>query len=328
MRRGLGLLEHGVHRAVEPGDDRGRCLGRRDERVPGVGGEAVDAGLVQGRHLGHGRDTFGARHREHLHRAGLVLLAHRVELHEQQIEVSGDEVVHHLRGAAIGHVGEAGAGQPREQLAGEVRRGADPLRAEGDLARVGLGVGDELGHARRRKVRPHRDRVRDRCHDREWRERRRVIAELLVQQHARRQRRGLRGEERVSVGLGEGDRFGADAAAGARAVLHHERLAHDLGEAIGEHAGDDVGAAAGRRRHDDPHQAARIAVAGVLRGRAPARRQRACGQDQSDCDDARDFPHETIPALTNHAHPGYAAHNQMSRRDRSPDGAKRNPGST
>ena len=56
----------------------------------------------------------------------------------------GDEIVHDLRGPLVGNVRHHGAGAAREQRAVEMRRGADALRAVGDLARIGLGVGDQL----------------------------------------------------------------------------------------------------------------------------------------------------------------------------------------
>src|SRR5262249_28482753 len=67
--------------------------------------------------------------------------SHRVQLEEQHVDVAGDEVVHGLRGPAIGHVGELRTGDAREQFAGEVGRGAHPLRAEIELTGIGLGIG-------------------------------------------------------------------------------------------------------------------------------------------------------------------------------------------
>jgi hypothetical protein len=42
-------------------------------------------------------------------------------------------------------VGELGAGQHHEQLAGDMSGVADAGRRHVDLARVGLGIGDEFG---------------------------------------------------------------------------------------------------------------------------------------------------------------------------------------
>ena len=226
----------------------------------------LHAGLADGRHLGHRVDALRRRHRQHLRLLRLVLRAHRVDLEEQQVDVAGDEIVHGLRGAAIGHVRELRAGDAREQFAGEMRRGADALRAEIDLARIGLGIGDQLGHGVRRKFRPHHQRVRDRGHDRQRLERGRIEVELLVNDHVGRQRRRLRRQQRVAVGLGLGHRLGAEIAAGAGPVLHHERLAPHLRQPVGDHAGDDVDAAAGRSGDDDLDRAVGIARLGLGEG--------------------------------------------------------------
>ena len=59
----------------------------------------------------------------------------------------------------------------------------------------------------------------------------------------------------VAVGRGAGGGLGGDIAAGAAAVLDHHLLAPDVGEPGGEDAGDGVGSAARRKRHDQPHEA-------------------------------------------------------------------------
>ena len=85
-----------------------------------------------------------------------------------------------------------------------------------------------------------------------------VELEPLVKHHVGRQRRRLRREQRVAVGLGLRHRLGAEIAPGARPVLHHERLAPHLRQPVRDHARDDVDAAAGRGGHDDLHGAVGI----------------------------------------------------------------------
>ena len=50
--------------------------------------------------------------------------------------------------AAIGHVQHVDAGHHLEQLAGHMRRGPIAGRRHGELARIGLGVGDQRGDRR------------------------------------------------------------------------------------------------------------------------------------------------------------------------------------
>jgi hypothetical protein len=59
-------------------------------------------------------------------------------------------------------------------------------------------------------------------------------------------------QKRVAVGCGSRDGFSADLAdAPARPVLDHDLLTPGLGEPLSQRAADDVGDAAGGKRHDD-----------------------------------------------------------------------------
>ncbi len=81
-----------------------------------------------------------------------------------------------------------------------------------------------------------------------------------------------RHHQRVAVGLGLGDVFRADDGAGAGLVLDDHGAAELLGHLLRERARDDVGAAAGRERHDDPGH-----LAGEIGG-ARCRRQSEADQ--------------------------------------------------
>jgi hypothetical protein len=63
-----------------------------------------------------------------------------------------------------------------------------------------------------------------------------------------------RREQRVAVGIGARDELRRDRAARARAVLGDHRLAEPRREPIGGDAGEGVGDAAGRERHDHLHR--------------------------------------------------------------------------
>ena len=83
------------------------------------------------------------------------------------------------------------------------------------------------------------------------------IVDRVVRQLAVDVRRGDEGrvgghQQRVAVGRGLGDEFGADLTdAAARLVLDHDLLTPGLREPLPQRAADDVGDAAGRKRHDD-----------------------------------------------------------------------------
>ena len=64
--------------------------------------------------------------------------------------MAADEIVCRQRAAAIGHVDDVDTGLLLEQFAGEMMRRSDARRTELQLAGIGLGVGDQLGHGIRR----------------------------------------------------------------------------------------------------------------------------------------------------------------------------------
>jgi hypothetical protein len=87
---------------------------------------------------------------------------------------------------------------------------------------------------------------------------------------------GIGEAERIAVWIGAGDLLGAEAAAGADAVFHDELLAQAHRELLRDQAGDGVGAAARRERHDEadrPLRPARIAGLRLRRARAKQRSQ-------------------------------------------------------
>ena len=175
------------------------------------------------------------------------------------------------RRTAIRHVLELHLGHQLEQLGGEMRGGAVALGGGGELAGIGLGVGD---HARRRsRAAPSglttsafgtRAHDHDRARTRSGRSRARI--EILVDDERRRRRR----QQRVAVGVGLGDRLGTDIAGGAGAVLDHDRLPPFPRQPVAEDARHHVGGAAGGKRHDDLDRARRIILRPAGRAMPPA----------------------------------------------------------
>ena len=133
----------------------------------------------------------------------------------------------------------------------QVRRGAETLRAPADLARIGLGVGHDLGHRFHRQVRVNRDDQRrlDQLADRR-KHLDRIVADVGVHRRAGGQRSARRHQERVAIGIGGRDELAADAAAGAAAVFDHDGLAEHRAEPVGDDARHAVGRPARRERHD------------------------------------------------------------------------------
>src|SRR5712672_877502 len=255
-------LEDVDDRGVELGDDRRWRLGGSRDRVPRPRLEVGHARFDEGRDVGQDRLALGGRDREDARLAGLVQLERRGHLGEHQVDVTRDEVVDGGRRAAVRHVEHADAGLAAEQLGGEMRGRAGSLRREIELVRIGARIGDEFLHGLGGKIRAHRQGVGDRGHDRDRQECGRVEIQLLVEQGVDGERRGLRGEQRVAVGLGGVNRLGPDIAGKPAAVLDHHRLAQALAQAVSHDAGDGIDAPAGRHADDDLDDRG-----GIIRGR-------------------------------------------------------------
>src|SRR5262249_62305340 len=94
---------------------------------------------------------------------------HRRRVGEQNLNMTGDQVIQRRHSALVRYVRHLSAGKRLEQFSIKMMRGADAARAEAQLARIVFGVLDELGDALYRQVivdhkeegyvRKHRDRL-------------------------------------------------------------------------------------------------------------------------------------------------------------------------
>ena len=149
-----------------------------------------------------------------------------------------------------------------------------PLPGEAKFSAPGLGLGgvDRIGQRLVRRVgagHHHQRRVGEQ-HDRRQ-VLLRVVRHLRVQRRVDRQVAGLAEHDRVAVGRRLGDRVDAEVAAGAGLVVDDEGPAGGRGDLLAGLAGNDVGAAAGRERHDD---ADRLGRPGLREGARAERRWR------------------------------------------------------
>jgi len=123
----LRCLQRFVDCRVELGDDRLRESWRRRECIPGVGDEV----LQPARHRWDVRSAGFAcrRHREDARLPTLVQAERGLQLHEDQVDVSGDQIVQRGSGALVGDVDQLGARELVEQFGGEVRGRPGPCEA-------------------------------------------------------------------------------------------------------------------------------------------------------------------------------------------------------
>ena len=158
-------------------------------------------------------------------------------------------------------------------------RRADAAGAIRQFSRIGFGIGDELLHRIHRQLRiDDEEERRAGDHSQRHKIRRRIVGQALVHRDVDRHRRRRRHQQRVAVGRRLRDRGRADHGAGARLVLHDDRLAEPLLEFLGDDARQDLGAAAGRVRHDQRDRPRRIFVRSRRRRRGHCRQERDDGR--------------------------------------------------
>ncbi len=162
------------------------------------------------------------------------------------------------------------AGHHLEQRAGDIERRADAAGRQVDLARIGLGIGDEF----RNRFRRHRKiDVHDQRNGGDARHRRGVADEVEIQMLIKRgidrvRRHGQ--QQRVAIRRRLDDQLGADVGAGARPIFNDERLTELFRQPLADQPPDDVGRTSGRHGHDHAHRPRRISLR--------PRDARQCGQ--------------------------------------------------
>ena len=184
--------------------------------------------------------------------------AERADRGRDQLDAAGQQIDHRRRVAAIGHVHQLDAGEPRELGGRQVRQRAHSGRAVAVGLRLGLGQRLEFLEGLGRHLGAHRDHLR-RVADRGDRdqvlhgvERHRLLHERIDHQVAVEHE-----AERGAVGRGLGDHVHAERAGGAGAVLDHRLLAGAARDLLGQEPRAEIGNAAGGKAGDDSDRFAR-----------------------------------------------------------------------
>ncbi|MNR15995.1 hypothetical protein D3C85_1325600 [compost metagenome] len=154
-----------------------------------------------------------------------------------------------------------------EQFGRQVRDRAIARRRDIELARIGLGVGEQLLHALDRQVIVHDQRVgrlghqRDRLHALDG-----VVRQLAVDGRRNRLAAHRAQQQHRAIRLGARHLGGGDGAAAARLVLHHDGGLGVQLELRGDRAGDDIVATTRREADQHPHRARRQFLGHALGG--------------------------------------------------------------
>ena len=155
------------------------------------------------------------------------------------------------RCARIGDVHHVDAGMELEQLGRKMRQRAGAWGRVVEHARARFGIGDEFLQRAHAHVGP--DGI-DHREGRELGDRvevlHRIVVHLVIKARIDHEA-GRRHQERIAIRACARDVAVADAAAGAAAVLDHDRLPQPLRERLLDRAHHDVIGAAGRERHHD-----------------------------------------------------------------------------
>ena len=221
--------QRGMRGRRQPVDDRRRrSRGHHDAR-PALGGHVLQADFRHGRRVRYRLQARWRGGRQYLQLAGLDMRADRDRIVEHHVDAAGDQVVERGRAALVGHVQHVDAGDGLEQFGHQMRSGADTGRAEGHLAGMLLGVGNELRHRVEGRAFEGDKEVRQLRHHMDRQEaRQRVVGQVLSQRDIGRH--GALGavEDRIAVRLGAGRLLGADGAARPAPVVDQHGLAKRL----------------------------------------------------------------------------------------------------
>ncbi len=259
---GLDLLglQSVVDDGVEPCDDLRRRAFRGHDAGPGVDGEIGIAALDERRHVRQVRPAFRPGDGERAKLAGLDLRNEDQHAVDGEMRLPANEIGHRRRRAFVGNVGDVESGLGLEQGAQEMRRRAE-AGAVVELARVGLGVGDELRDRLRRHVGPDHHDVRQ---QRRGRDRDEVLERIDVEARIERgrdaERAGRAEQQRIAVGIGCGCGLEADGGARAGAVLDDHLLAEACRHRLAGQPRHGVDRPARRERHDHLDRLVRIGL--------------------------------------------------------------------
>ncbi len=206
-------------------------------------------------------------------RPGFHVLPRGRHRDEHELHLPADRVDDRRSAALVRHVHHVDAGLQLEELARDVRRRADADGRVVELARVRLGVRDQLldaGDGNRRvddeDLRNHRGEAHR--HEIALDVERQLLVELRVDR-VRRQRE----QDRVAVGRRFRDDVGAEIAGGAAAVVDDDRLAELRRQRLDDDARNDVGAAARRIRDDELDRPGGIVLRDGRSGQCEAAKQ-------------------------------------------------------
>jgi hypothetical protein len=246
------------------GDDLRRRLDRRQQQHRAFDGVARHAGLRDRRQIGHHRRALGGGHGKRPQPFVVDVRNRRRRGGQRNLRLIGDDTRHRRSATLVRHADDIRFSHELEQLGGKVHVGADAGMRVGHLARICLGVSEEILHGRCGHAGMHHHHVGIGNHRRDGDKFAvRRVAQLRVEAGADGDGAFGRDQEGVSVRRGLGHDLAADIAACTAAIVDDDGLFDRFLQVVGENPRGEIRRAAGRERHDDAYRPLRP---GLVRG--------------------------------------------------------------
>jgi hypothetical protein len=187
----------------------------------------------------------------------LDLRLHGLDQLDDELHLARDKPGERGGCRAIGHVLNVKAGELLHILGGEVLGRADAGTAEIELARIGLGLRDELLEVLGREARRrHQNEAGSPNHRHHLKIGNRIVAQGLIDR-SRDRVRVAHHQRGVAVLGGARDPFRRRRSAAAHSILDYDGLAEQLRERLRHDARRDVGTATGAEADHDADRLAR-----------------------------------------------------------------------
>jgi hypothetical protein len=216
--------------------------------------------LMATREIRNQRAALRARHAQRPDLFRLDELHRGQRVGEDELQVSGDDILHRQYPALVGNFDGLHAGEDLEHLPRELRDAARAARAVVELAGIRFCEVDQLAEGFRRDVGVDYENVRTGGDERDRDEIALDVVRHLCHEGIHRRGSDVADHEAVAVVRLARRVFHADRACRARLAFDDHRLSPDLRELRPENPGHEVRAPSRRIGHDELHRFGRPAL--------------------------------------------------------------------
>jgi hypothetical protein len=248
---------------AQSGNDGMRRPCRRQQAEPADGLVMGQSCFAHGGDVGKRRGSCITAHGQRLDRSRLDERHHSRDRSQIELRFVGHGSRDRRRSAFVRHVHGVipNSRQRDEHGDGKMAGRAGTAGRVVEPARLSLGERNEIGNAGDRQRRAHHQHVLHHCDERDGLEiLDRIIAELGGDDRSKRMGGDRSRQQSIAVGRRACDRLRADLAAGAAAIVDHDRRAENGGHFGSDDAHDRIIRSTRRVRRDQPDGTIRIAL--------------------------------------------------------------------